>query len=69
MLSQLGGAATTSSGPACSLDSQSGNSRQDKTHPDTPTARLGRTAVTDEDEALLRMLSLPQNFFFSDLGC
>lgn len=38
MLSQLGGAATTSSGPACSPDSQSGNSRQDKTHPDTPTA-------------------------------
>lgn len=38
MLSRLGGAAMTSSGPACSLDSRSGNSRQDETHPDTLTA-------------------------------
>lgn len=38
MLSRLGGAAMTSSGPVFSLDSWSGNSRQDETHPDTLTA-------------------------------
>lgn len=38
MLSRLGGAAMTSSGPPFSLDSRSGNSRQDETHPDTMTA-------------------------------
>lgn len=45
MLSWLGGAAMTSSGPACSLDSRSGNSRQDETHPDT-LATLALPTVT-----------------------
>lgn len=40
MLSRLGGAVITSSGPAFSLDSRAGNSRQDETHPDTLTAQL-----------------------------
>lgn len=38
MLSLMGGAAMTSSRLACSLDSWSGNSRQDETHPDTLAA-------------------------------
>lgn len=65
MLSQLGGAATTSSRPACSLDSQSGNSRQDKTHPDTPTAqtRLHRCDRWGWSFAL-NALSSSEHFFF-----
>lgn len=67
MLSPLGGAAMTSSGPACSLDSWSGNSRQDETHPDTLTAPTLPT-VTDEDEVLPRIFSLPQSFKISESG-
>lgn len=46
---QLGGVATASSRPPCSPDSCSGNSRQDETHPDTPSAP---DCVTDQDDAL-----------------
>lgn len=63
MLSQLGGAAMTSSGPACSLDRRSGNSRQDETHPDTLTAPTLPT-VTVGAEVLPRIFSLPQKVLF-----
>lgn len=63
MLSQLGGAVITSSGPAFSLDSRTGNSRQDETHPDTLTAPALPT-LTVEAEVLPRILCPPQAFFF-----
>lgn len=63
MLSRLGGAAITSSGPARSLDRRSGNSRQDETHPDTLTA----PTVTVGANFLSRLFSLPQSFCFFDL--
>lgn len=63
MLSRLGGAAMTSSGPACSLDSRSGNSRQDETHPDTLTAPALPT-VTVGSEVLPRIFSLPQRYIY-----
>lgn len=62
MLSRLGGAAMTSSGPACSLDRRSGNSRQDETHPDTLTAPALPT-VTVGPEVLPRIFCLPQRVF------
>lgn len=62
MLSRLGGAAMASSGPACSLDSRSGNSRQDETHPDTLTAPA-LPGVTARPEVLPRIFSLPQRAF------
>lgn len=57
MLSRLGGAAMASSGPACSLDSWSGNSRQDETHPDTLTAQALPTVT-------VKGRSLAQNILF-----
>lgn len=56
---QLGGVATASSRPPRSPDSCSGNSRQDETHPDTPSAP---DCVTDQDDVLPRISALA--FFF-----
>lgn len=67
MLSRLGGAAMTSSGPTCSLDSWSGNSRQDETHPDTLTALVLPT-VTARAELFVQNILFSSDFCFSDLG-
>ena len=69
MLSRLGRAAMASSGPTCSLDSWSGNSRQDEAHPDTLTA-LALPNVTVKAGGLTRIFSPPQRvFWFFSLGC
>lgn len=66
MLSLLGGAAMTSSGLAFSLDSWSGNIRQDETHPDTLTVL---STATELDSAADVLFSSQNCIFLTMLKC